>query len=134
AGVLKNMGHVHSAVVCGAGNMDEITLSGPTKVSELKKGEISTYYIKPGDFGLAEAPMEAVKGGNPEKNAAILRAVFSGTEKGAYRNVIILNSGFALYIADNVAAPAEGVKKSAEIIDSGLALKKLEDFIRCSNG
>jgi anthranilate phosphoribosyltransferase len=133
AGVLKNMGLVHSAVVCGKGNMDEITLAGPTKISELKDGKIETYYIRPSDFGIQEAPMEAVKGGGPEKNAQIISSIFSGKEKGAYRDVIVLNSGFALYIADKVKTPKEGVKMAAEIIDSGKAALKLEEFIKCSN-
>jgi anthranilate phosphoribosyltransferase len=133
AGVLKNMGLVHSAVVCGQGNMDEITLAGPTKVSELVNGEIKTYYIKPGDFGINEAPMEAVKGGGPEKNAQIIRDIFAGREKGPLKDVIVLNSGFALYIADRVKSPKEGVELAAKIIENGLAEKKMKEFIECTN-
>jgi anthranilate phosphoribosyltransferase len=133
AGVLKNMGHTHSAVVCGEGNMDEITLAGRTKVSELKNGKIRTYYIKPQDFGLKQAPMEAVRGGKPEANAKILREVFSGKEKGPYRDVIVLNSGFALYIADKAKTQKEGCRLAAGIIDSGKAEQKLEEFVKCSN-
>lgn len=133
AGVLKNMGLVHSAVVCGQGNMDEITLAGPTKISELKDGEIKTYYIKPSDFGIKEAPMSAVKGGGPEKNAAILMDIFEGREKGPYKDVIVLNSGFALYIADKVPTPQEGVALAGRIIESGEAAIKLKAFIECSN-
>ena len=131
--VLKNMGQVHSAVVCGQGNMDEITLAGPTKVSELKDGKISTYYIKPSDFGITEAPMEAVKGGGPEKNASILMDIFDGKETGPYRDVIVLNSGFALFIADKVSTPQEGVALAGKIIKSGDAARKLEEFVKCSN-
>jgi anthranilate phosphoribosyltransferase len=133
AGVLKNMGQVHSAVVCGAGNMDEITLAGPTKVSELKDGEIKTYYIKPSDFGINEAPMEAVKGGGPERNAKIMRDIFDGVEKGPFKDVIVLNAGFALYVADRVKTPLEGVKLADDIISSGAAKRKLQEFIECSN-
>ena len=133
AGVLKNMGQVHSAVVCGAGNMDEITLAGPTKVSELKAGEIKTYYIKPSDFGINEAPMEAVKGGGPERNAKIMRDIFDGVEKGPFKDVIVLNAGFALYVADRVKTPLEGVKLADDIISSGAAKRKLQEFIECSN-
>ena len=133
AGVLKNMGHTHSAVVCGEGNMDEITLAGRTKVSELKNGKINTYYIKPQDFGLKPAPMDAVRGGKPEKNAQIIRDVFSGMEKGPFRDVIVLNSGFALYIADKAKTPKAGIKLAAEIIDTGAAEKKLKQFVECSN-
>jgi anthranilate phosphoribosyltransferase len=133
AGVLKNMGLVHSAVVCGAGNMDEITLAGPTKVTELKDGEISTYYIKPSDFGIKEAPMEAVKGGGPEHNAKILRDIFDGVETGPFRDVIVLNAGFALYVADRVKTPLEGVKLAGEIVASGAAKRKLQEFVECSN-
>jgi len=133
AGVLKNMGLVHSAVVCGAGNMDEITLAGPTKVTELKDGEISTYYIKPSDFGIKEAPMEAVKGGGPEHNAKILRDIFDGVETGPFRDVIVLNAGFALYVADRAKTPLEGVKLAGEIVASGAAKRKLQEFVECSN-
>jgi anthranilate phosphoribosyltransferase len=133
AGVLKNMGQVHSVVVCGAGNMDEITLAGPTKVSELKDGEIKTYYIKPSDFGIKEAPMEAVKGGGPERNAKIMRDIFDGVEKGPFKDVIVLNAGFALYVADRVKTPLEGVKLADDIISSGAAKRKLQEFIECSN-
>ena len=133
AGVLKNMGQVHSAVVCGAGNMDEITLAGPTIVSELKAGEIKTYYIKPSDFGINEAPMEAVKGGGPERNAKIMRDIFDGVEKGPFKDVIVLNAGFALYVADRVKTPLEGVKLADDIISSGAAKRKLQEFIECSN-
>jgi anthranilate phosphoribosyltransferase len=133
AGVLKNLGLVHSAVVCGKGNMDEITLAGPTKISELKDGEIKTYYIKPSDFGFKEAPVEAVKGGNPEKNARILNDVFSGRERGAYRDVILMNAGFALYIADRVKDPKEGVALATKILDGREAQKKLQEFIDFTN-
>jgi anthranilate phosphoribosyltransferase len=132
AGVLQNMGLVHSAVVCGNGNMDEITLNGPTKISELKNGTIKTYYIKPGDFGIAEAPMSAVKGGGPDKNAKILTDIFNGIEKGPYRDVIVLNSGFAIYVADKVKTPQEGVELAIKIIDNGDAKKKLAQFVECS--
>lgn len=133
AGVLKNMGLIHSAVVCGQGNMDEITIAGPTKVSELKDGSISTYYIKPSDFGIKEASLEAVKGGGPEKNAGIIKDIFEGRETGPYKDVIVINSGFALYIADKVSTPQEGVALADKIITSGDAARKLEEFIKCSN-
>ncbi|MCE5301108.1 MAG: anthranilate phosphoribosyltransferase [Spirochaetia bacterium] len=133
AGVLKNLGLKHFAVVCGKGNMDEITLFGPTKVTEVKDGETTTYYINPGDYGIKEAPMEAVKGGTPDVNARIMREIFDGTEKGPYRDVIVLNAGFALYIADKSATPAEGVELAKHIIDSGAAKEKLKQFIECTN-
>lgn len=133
AGVMLKMGMVHSAVVCGEGNLDEITLAGPTKVTELKNGKMKTYKIKPEDFGIKRSPIETVKGGGPQKNAQILNDVFSGREKGPFYDVIVLNSGFAIYIADMAKTPKEGVALARGIIDSGKAAQKLKDFVECSN-
>jgi len=133
AGVMKRMGVKHSAVVCGAGNMDEISIAGKTRISELRNGKIKTYYIKPSDFGIKEAPYEAIRGGKADQNAKILLSVFKGEDRSAYRDVIVLNSGVALYIADKVKSIKEGVALAAQMIDSGKAMKKLKEFMEYSN-
>ena len=126
--VLKNLGLKGALVVHGSG-MDEITTIGKTKISELKNGEVMSYYIEPEDFGIKRAKLEDIRGGNAEENAKIIRAIFEGEEVGAKRDIVVLNSAFALYIAEEVKNVEEGIKLAEKSIDSGKALKKLEDLI-----
>ena len=126
--VLKNLGLKGALVVHGSG-MDEITTIGKTKISELKNGEVKSYYIEPEDFGIKRAKLEDIRGGNAEENAKIIRAIFEGEEVGAKRDIVVLNSAFALYIAEEVKNVEEGIKLAEKSIDSGKALKKLEDLI-----
>ncbi len=126
--VLKNLGLKGALVVHGSG-MDEITTIGKTKISELKNGEVKSYYIEPEDFGIKRAKLEDIRGGNAEENAKIIRAIFEGEEVGAKRDIVVLNSAFALYIAEKVKNVEEGIKLAEKSIDSGKALKKLEDLI-----
>ncbi len=133
ANVLKKMGLKHAAVICGKGNVDEIILWGDTKISELKNGKVKTFRIHPKDFGIKKSPLSAVKGGTPEENANILKEILENKRKDAYYDIIVLNSGFALYIADFVKTIKEGIKSAKELIESGKALSKLKQFIECSN-
>ncbi len=133
AEVLKKAGNVHSLVVCGEGNTDEVALWGETKVTELKEGNIRTYYIKPDDFGMKARKVEEVKGGSPEENAGIMREIFEGLRRDAYRDAVMLNAGCALYAADRTQTIAEGIKLSEKITDNGSALKKLHQLISVSN-
>ncbi|NPA62661.1 MAG: anthranilate phosphoribosyltransferase [Methanococci archaeon] len=128
ANVLKNLGLKGALVVHGSG-MDEITTIGKTKISEMKNGEIKTYYIDPEDFGIKKAKLEEIKGGDAEENAKIIREIFEGEEVGAKRDIVVLNAAFALYIADETKNVEEGIKLAEKSIDSGKALKKLEDLI-----
>jgi len=128
ANVLKNLGLKGALVVHGSG-MDEITTIGKTKISEMKNREIKTYYIDPEDFGIKKAKLEEIKGGNAEENAKIIREIFEGEEVGAKRDIVVLNTAFALYIADETKNVEEGIKLAEKSIDSGKALKKLEDLI-----
>ncbi|WP_457613026.1 anthranilate phosphoribosyltransferase [Methanocaldococcus sp.] len=128
ANVLKNLGLKGALVVHGSG-MDEITTIGKTKISEMKNGEIKTYYIDPEDFGIKKAKLEEIKGGDAEENAKIIRGIFEGEEVGAKRDIVVLNAAFALYIADETKNVEEGIKLAEKSIDSGKALKKLEDLI-----
>ncbi|MFP4466170.1 MAG: anthranilate phosphoribosyltransferase [Candidatus Goldiibacteriota bacterium] len=133
AGVLKKMGNVHSLVVCGEGNVDEAVLSGYTKISELKDGEIMTYRIKPEEFGIAVSSLEAIAGGSPEENAEIITEIFSGQRKDAYYDALVFNGGIALYTADAAADIKEGIRAAKDIIDSGKAALKMNEFVECSN-
>ncbi|MBQ9251258.1 MAG: anthranilate phosphoribosyltransferase [Clostridia bacterium] len=132
AQVLSNLGIERGMVVYGMDKLDEISLSAPTKVCELKDGWYKTYTIQPEDFGISRCQKEDLVGGTPQENAAITRAILAG-EKGPKRDTVLLNSGAALYIADKAETLAEGVKLAAQQIDSGAALATLEKVIQVSN-
>lgn len=132
AQVLMKLGVNKGMVVFGQDKLDEISLSAPTTVSEFKDGWFKTYEIIPEEFGFERCTKEDLKGGTPEENAAITRAILGG-EKGHKRNAVLMNAGAALYIGDKAASMAEGIKLAAETIDSGKATKTLEELIRVSN-
>lgn len=132
ARVLYNLGVSNAMVVYGKDKLDEISISAPTVVCEIKDGHFSSYEICPEDFGYTRCKKEELTGGTPEENAAITRDILDG-KKGAKRDAVALNSGAALYIAGKAATIREGVKLAEELIDSGKAKAKLEEFIRCSN-
>lgn len=132
ARVLNNLGVKRAMVVYGMDKMDEISASSETFVCELNNGDYKSYTIKPEDFGLASCTKEDLVGGTPEENAQITLAILKG-EKGPKRNAVLLNSGAALYIGGKADSLADGVKLAAELIDSGKALAKLEEFKTESN-
>ncbi|MBQ9210759.1 MAG: anthranilate phosphoribosyltransferase [Clostridia bacterium] len=132
AQVLSNLGIERGMVVYGMDKLDEISLSAPTKVCELKDGWYKTYIIQPEDFGISRCQKEDLVGGTPQENAAITRAILAG-EKGPKRDTVLLNSGAALYIAGKAETLAEGIKLAAQQIDSGAALATLEKVIQVSN-
>ena len=132
ARVLNNLGVKRAMVVYGMDKMDEISASSETFVCELNNGNYKSYTIKPEDFGLASCTKEDLVGGTPEENAQITLAILKG-EKGPKRNAVLLNSGAALYIGGKADSLADGVKLAAELIDSGKALAKLEEFKTESN-
>ena len=132
AQVLVNLGIRRGMVVYGQDKLDEISLSSPTTVCEIRDGWYKSYVIKPEDFGLKTCDKSELKGGTPEENAAITRAILSG-EKGPKRDAVLMNAGASLYIGDKAESMADGVKLAAELIDSGAAMKTLEKFIEVSN-
>lgn len=133
AQVLKKMGSKRALIVHGLDGMDEITLCDKTKVSELKKdGSIVDYTINPKDYGLTMCEIDALAGGDSVHNARIILDLFNG-KLGARRDLLCLNAGAALYIADKAASIQEGITLACEIIDSGKAKQKLSDFIRVTN-
>jgi anthranilate phosphoribosyltransferase len=128
AEVLAKLGSKHALVVHGANSMDEISVTGETKVSELKNGLVETYKISPEDFGLPVRSAVELKGGSPEDNAKILLAILKG-EEGAKREAVIINAAAALYAADDVVNIKKGIKKAINSIDSGAALSRLNKLI-----
>lgn len=133
AKVLMNLGVNRGMVVYGQDKLDEISLSSPTTVCEFKDGMYKSYVIKPEDFGFETCKKSDLVGGTPAENAAVTLAILKGEEKGAKRNAVLMNAGAAIYIGGKAESVAEGIKLAAELVDSGAALKKLEDFIRESN-
>ena len=132
AQVLINLGVKRGMVVFGMDKLDEISMSAPTKVCEFKDGWFKTYIIQPEDFGFERCTKEELKGGTPEENAKITRAILQG-EKGPKRNAVLMNAGAALYIGDKAASLAEGIELAAKLIDSGKAYEALEKLIEVSN-
>ena len=132
AKVLMELGVKRGMVVYGTDKLDEISLSAPTKVCEIKDGSLHTYEIKPEDFGLFRCKKEDLAGGDPKENAAITLSILNG-EKGAKRDAVLLNAGAALYIGEKAKSMQEGINLAARLIDSKKALKVLEDFIKVSN-
>lgn len=132
AKVLMELGVKRGMVVYGMDKLDEISLSAPTKVCEIKDGSLHTYEIKPEDFGLSRCKKEDLAGGDPKENAAITLSILEG-EKGAKRDAVLLNAGASLYIGEKAKSIQEGINLAARLIDSKKALKVLEDFIKVSN-
>ena len=131
AQVLIDLGVKRGMVVYGTDKLDEISLSSPTKVCEIKDGWFKTYTITPEQFGLERCTKDELKGGTPAENAAITRAILAG-EKGAHRNAVLMNAGAALYIAGKADSMNDGIKLAAELIDSGKAAETLEKFVEVS--
>ncbi|MBR1772778.1 MAG: anthranilate phosphoribosyltransferase [Eubacterium sp.] len=133
AQVLANLGVKKGMVVFGQDKLDEISLSSPTTVCEIKDGWYRTTVIRPEDFGFETCNKSELVGGTPEENAAITRSILSGEERGAKRNATLMNAGAALYIGEKADSIAEGIKLAAEIIESGKAIETLDKFIELSN-
>jgi anthranilate phosphoribosyltransferase len=133
AGVLRNLGTRRAFVVHGADGLDEATVTGETRVAELKEGLISTYNLDPLELFGETYPASDLKGGNAEENARITTEVLSGNRQGACRQIVILNAGLAIAAGGKAGTIREGMTKAAELIDSGAALKKLQALIERSN-
>jgi len=129
AEALGRLGARHALVVHGHGGLDELSLSGPSAVHELREGVLREYAVSPQEVGLAPAPNESLRGGSPEENASALRAVLDG-RPGPLRDITLLNAAAALVAADLAAELKEGVRLAAQAIDSGAARDKLNAFVQ----
>ena len=133
AQVMANLGVNRGMVVYGQDSLDEISMCAPTSVCEIKDGKFTSYEITPEQFGYTRCEKEALTGGTPAENAEITKAILKGEEKGAKRQAVCLNAGAALYIAGKADSVEAGVKLAESLIDSGAALKKLEEFVEETN-
>ena len=131
ARALMMLGSERAWVVHGADGIDEISTTGYTKVSECRDGAVHTFYVHPSDFGLAKASAAQLKGGDAAANAAILGAVLDG-QRGAPRDVVLLNAGAALFVAGAEESVEAGLRRAADAIDSGAARRTLDRMVRSS--
>ncbi|HWY22981.1 MAG TPA: anthranilate phosphoribosyltransferase [Candidatus Acidoferrum sp.] len=132
AEALSMLGLRRALVVHGLDGLDEITITGPTRVAEARDGIVRTYEVDPEEFGMKRATLADIAGGDAAENAAIVREVLSGT-KSPRRDVVLLNSAAALVAAGRVHHLADGIPLAAQSIDSGAAAAKLAALARCAN-
>lgn len=132
AEVLLNLGVRRAMVVYGEDKMDEISLSAPTKVCEIRDGKKKCYMIQPEDFGLTRCAKEDLLGGGPEENAQITQEILNGAV-GAKRDAVLLNAGACFYLVKDGITLQEGIQMAAKLIDSGKAMEKLQQLIELSN-
>ncbi len=132
AKVLKNLGVKHAFVVHGEDGLDEITTTDKTRVTELKNGTIKTYFIAPEDFHLPKGSRDGLAGGDAAHNASITIDILKGI-KGPKRDIVLMNAAAALVTGERTDNFNEGITAAAEVIDSGAALKKLEEIKEVSN-
>ena len=130
AQVMAKLGVVRGMVVYGQDKLDEISMSAPTSVCEIRDGWFQSYEITPEQFGYTRCAKTELTGGTPEENAEITKSILRGEERGAKRCAVCLNAGAAIYIAGKARSMEEGVRMAERIIDDGRAMNKLEQFIR----
>ena len=131
ASVLARLGTKHALLFCGDG-LDEISIMGTTRIAEVKNGKVNKYGITPEDFNLPSATLQEIAGGDLEENARIIRSIFNG-EKGAKRDIVLLNAGAAIYTSGKADSHVKGVELAAKSLDSGAAAEKLDQLIKVSN-
>jgi anthranilate phosphoribosyltransferase len=128
ADALLQLGCLHALVVSADDGIDELSIASRTRVIEVTDGGTEEWFVEPGDFGLQTAPLDAIPGGEPAENAAVVRSVLEG-ETGPTRDVSILNAGAAIFVAGGSTDLAEGVTKASEAIDSGAAASVLARLV-----
>ena len=128
AAALQRLDGKHVLVVHGGDGVDELSISVATTVHELRDGSLREYSVTPEDAGLPAAPADAIRGGTPQQNAAVLTSILHG-ERGPLRDVVVLNAGAALLAGEAVSDLKKGVLLAQESIDSGAASRKLEEWV-----
>lgn len=132
AKVLGNLGVKRAMVVHGKDAIDEISITGPTRIAELKDGQVKSYDISPEQFGMKAVTLADIRGGNAQENAQIILNILKG-EKGAKRDIVLLNAAAAIYVGGKADTLEKGVKIATESIDSGKAMGKLELLKKYTN-
>ena len=133
AQVLSNLGVVRGVAVSGSDGMDEVTLTGETHVCEIRYGELTSYDITPEQFGFKRCKLGDLAGGPPEENARITLDILNGKERGPKGDVVVLNAAMALYLGTDNCTVADCIKMAQDLIDSGKAAAKLDEFRRLTN-
>jgi anthranilate phosphoribosyltransferase len=133
AEALSMLGLRRALVVHGSDGLDEITISGPSRIAEVRDGQVRTYEVTPEEFGISRAPIDAISGGDAAGNAAIIREVLTG-KKSARRDVVLLNAAAALVASGRADHLGDAIRLGAQSIDSGAATNKLEALIRFTHG
>jgi anthranilate phosphoribosyltransferase len=133
AEVVAEMDFNHVIVAHGLDGLDEISLLGRTSIAEVRGKEIRRYEVSPEDFGMRRCTLEDIAGGTPEFNAKLIRDIFSGAERGPRRDFLVLNNAAALYVSGVAPSIREGIEKANSLLDSGAAMRKLEELIQRSN-
>lgn len=128
ANVFAELGSEHTLVVHSDDGMDEISISAPTTVSEMKNGKVETYKVSPKDFGLQQAPIEELIVADSAESLALINKVFAG-EQCAARDAVALNAGAGIYVSGLADSLAEGVQKALAVLDNGQAAAKLQSFV-----
>jgi anthranilate phosphoribosyltransferase len=131
ARALMLLGSERAWVVHGADGIDEISTTGYTKISEYRDGAVNTFYLHPGDVGLPKASSASLKGGDARENAGIIGRILAG-ERGAPRDIVLLNAGASLFIAGAAATVREGIARASRAIDDGDAKRTLERMVAIS--
>jgi anthranilate phosphoribosyltransferase len=131
ARTLQLLGAEKAWVVHGSDGLDEITITGPTSIVALENGTISSFEVTPEEAGLDRAPLSAIKGSTPEENAAAIRTLLGGAQNG-FREIVLLNAGAALIVADRCRTLREGAAMAAKAVDSGAAARTLEKLVATS--
>ena len=132
AHVLKDLGCRHAFVVHGEDGLDEISLMDVTHVAELSNGDVREYTISPEEFGLQRCSPEQVRGGSPEENAEIIKAVLEG-EAGPKMDIVLLNASAAICAGGLANSLNEGLKVARQSISSGAARQKLQELCKASH-
>jgi anthranilate phosphoribosyltransferase len=130
---LALLGSERAWVVHGADGLDEISTTGYTKISECRDGAVNTFYVHPSDYGIPKASADALKGADAATNAGIATRVLAG-ERGAPRDIVLLNAGVALFIAGHAAGVRDGIEQAAGAVDEGRAAAVLQRIVMYSNG
>lgn len=133
ARVLLLLGIKRALVINSEDGLDEISLSGRTKVAEVKDGDVNSFFITADELGLSPATIDQITGGSAQENAVIIMGILNGV-KGPHRDIVIANSAAALYVAGKVESLKDGIQMAANIIDTGKATMKLEELKRFANG
>jgi anthranilate phosphoribosyltransferase len=129
AGALARLGSESALIVSAEDGLDELSVSAPTRVVELKDGQINSFTLTPEEAGLERASSDSLAQGDPEDNAELTRSILTGRTAGVERSLVLLNAGAALYVGGTAGSIADGVKRAGEAIDSGAAAELLDRYI-----